>query len=162
MTLQQFIKKCKPAALTERATAQSHFINLTAKSDRVESNPSRVMRGLVPRIHVFLRALRQRKTWVAGTSPAMTIERLCRTNGIGRSAHGAGTSESSPPGFAGEALKADEAYILGRGQFAKISEVEGVRLSDAAKEAFAEFDRKGLPAEERRRAIIGMFKPIGK
>ena len=31
------------------------------------------MRGLDPRIHVFLRsALQQRKTWMAGTSQAMT------------------------------------------------------------------------------------------
>ena len=37
-----------------------------------------------------------------------------------------------------------------------------LRLSEAAKEVLAEFDRKGLPAEERRRAIIGMFKSTGK
>jgi hypothetical protein len=30
------------------------------------------MPGLVPGIHVFLAALSQSKTWMAGTSPAMT------------------------------------------------------------------------------------------
>jgi hypothetical protein len=34
------------------------------------SNP--VMPGLVPGIHVFLLAIRKGKTWMAGTSPAMT------------------------------------------------------------------------------------------
>jgi hypothetical protein len=34
-----------------------------------------VMRGLDPRIHVFLTTA---KSWMAGTSPAMTIERVGR------------------------------------------------------------------------------------
>jgi hypothetical protein len=33
-----------------------------------------VMPGLVPGIHVFA-AIIQEKTWMAGTSPAMTVER---------------------------------------------------------------------------------------
>jgi hypothetical protein len=48
--------------------------------------------------------------------------------------------------------------VLGRGRFAKISEVEGVHLSGSMKRAFAEFDRQGLSAAERRRSIIGRFK----
>lgn len=47
---------------------------------------------------------------------------------------------------------------IGREAFAKISEVEGVRLSEEAKEAFAEFDRRKLSPDERRRAIIARFK----
>jgi hypothetical protein len=35
-----------------------------------------VMRGFVPPIHVFL--ILKDKTWMAGTSPAMTIERCSR------------------------------------------------------------------------------------
>jgi hypothetical protein len=35
------------------------------------------MPGLVPGIHVFL-ASRAAKSWMAGSSPAMTVERLCR------------------------------------------------------------------------------------
>jgi hypothetical protein len=34
-----------------------------------------VMAGLVPAIHV-LRVSRQSKTWMAGTSPGMTVERF--------------------------------------------------------------------------------------
>jgi hypothetical protein len=51
---------------------------------------------------------------------------------------------------------------LGRQAFVKISEVEGIRLSKEAEQAFAEFDAQGLSHEERRRAIIGRFKrPAG-
>jgi hypothetical protein len=48
--------------------------------------------------------------------------------------------------------------IIGREAFAKISEVEGIRLSDEDRAMFAEFDRKGLSAEERRQAIVEKFK----
>ncbi|OHC73798.1 MAG: hypothetical protein A3G18_05340 [Rhodospirillales bacterium RIFCSPLOWO2_12_FULL_58_28] len=33
-----------------------------------------VMRGLDPRIHVFLFVAMVKKTWMAGTSPAMTVK----------------------------------------------------------------------------------------
>jgi|KBSMisStaDraftv2_1062788.scaffolds.fasta_scaffold774367_2 hypothetical protein len=36
------------------------------------TNLSTVMPGLVPGIHVFCGYLKQAKTWMAGTSPAMT------------------------------------------------------------------------------------------
>lgn len=52
--------------------------------------------------------------------------------------------------------------VLGREEFAKISEVEGFRLSDDMKQAMAEFDRQGLSHAERRRAIIGRFKRTDK
>ena len=38
----------------------------------------RVMRGLGPRIHVFLTG---RKTWMAGTSPAMTVNQIEKCSG---------------------------------------------------------------------------------
>jgi hypothetical protein len=47
---------------------------------------------------------------------------------------------------------------IGREAFAKISEVEGIRLDDETKGMFADFDRKKLSAEERRRAILRRFK----
>ena len=47
---------------------------------------------------------------------------------------------------------------MSREAFAKIGEVEGIALSKEAKETFADFDRRKLPAEERRREIIGRFK----
>ncbi len=51
-----------------------------------------------------------------------------------------------------------KAARLTREEFAKISEVEGLRLSDEMKEVFADFDRRDLTAEERRQAIIERFK----
>jgi hypothetical protein len=43
-------------------------------------------------------------------------------------------------------------------EFAKISEVEGIRLTPEMERAFAEFDAGGLSHAERRRAIIARFK----
>jgi len=51
---------------------------------------------------------------------------------------------------------------LTREEFAKISEVEGLRLSDPMKQAFADFDRRGLSPEQRRQAIIDRFKQSAK
>jgi hypothetical protein len=48
--------------------------------------------------------------------------------------------------------------LVSREAFARISEVEGVRLSDEARKMFAEFDRQGLSAEERRQRIVARFK----
>ena len=50
--------------------------------------------------------------------------------------------------------KSSEIVTLGRKRFAKISAVEGIELSPAAKRRAAEFDRLGLSAEERVRRII--------
>jgi hypothetical protein len=47
---------------------------------------------------------------------------------------------------------------LTREEFAKISEVDGLRLSDAMRDAFEDFDRRKLTPEERRQAIIKHFK----
>ncbi len=52
---------------------------------------------------------------------------------------------------------AAKGYIIGRHNFAKISEVEGVRITPAMDEDFREFDRKGLSAEKRRKAIAGKY-----
>jgi hypothetical protein len=53
-----------------------------------------------------------------------------------------------------------EQPIVGRKEFAKISEVEGMRLSDDMKRMTADFDRRGLSPEERRQAIIQRFKRV--
>ncbi|MDE2265577.1 MAG: hypothetical protein KGL29_06720 [Alphaproteobacteria bacterium] len=49
------------------------------------------------------------------------------------------------------------AYTLGRRSFARLSEVEGIRLDAALEEAFRDFDRRGLSPEERRRALLHRF-----
>ena len=48
--------------------------------------------------------------------------------------------------------------IVGRQRFAKISAVEGIELSPAAKKRVAEFDRLGLSPEERVRAIVAAHR----
>jgi hypothetical protein len=48
-------------------------------------------------------------------------------------------------------------FKLGRAQFAKISAVEGMRLSQQMIREFEEFDQNGVSADERRRAIISGY-----
>jgi hypothetical protein len=55
-------------------------------------------------------------------------------------------------------LKGRAHPLLSREEFAKISEVEGMRLTEDMKRTRAEFHRLGLPPEERRRLIIERFK----
>jgi hypothetical protein len=43
---------------------------------------------------------------------------------------------------------------LGLAGFAKISAVEGIRLSPSSRKMFADFDLRGLSPAERRRAIF--------
>jgi hypothetical protein len=50
-----------------------------------------------------------------------------------------------------------ESYTLGRDSFAKISAVEGIRLSREARSDFQEFDSKGLSASQRRRRIVRKY-----
>lgn len=48
---------------------------------------------------------------------------------------------------------AAKTLTLGLAGFAKISAIEGVRLSSDSRRMFEEFDRKGLNPEQRRKAI---------
>ena len=48
-------------------------------------------------------------------------------------------------------------YILGRRGFAKISAVEGIRLSAKMEARFREFDHQRLTASERRAALARTF-----
>ncbi|WP_339833279.1 hypothetical protein [uncultured Parvibaculum sp.] len=48
-------------------------------------------------------------------------------------------------------------FTLGRQGFAKISEIEGIKMSRAMAAEFREFDRKGLSPEERRKAIAAKY-----
>ena len=43
--------------------------------------------------------------------------------------------------------------LIGREEFARISEVEGISLGEDARRLFVEFDRRKLSAEERRRLL---------
>jgi hypothetical protein len=48
-------------------------------------------------------------------------------------------------------------FTLGRQGFAKISAVEGIKMSRAMDAEFREFDRKGLSPEQRRKAIAAKY-----
>jgi hypothetical protein len=48
--------------------------------------------------------------------------------------------------------------VIGRGRFAKISEVEGIVLNERMTARIAELDRRGASAEERRTAIIRAYR----
>jgi hypothetical protein len=45
-------------------------------------------------------------------------------------------------------------FVLGRASFEKISAVDGIRLTTAAKKRAADAQAKGLSAEEYRRAVV--------
>jgi hypothetical protein len=49
-------------------------------------------------------------------------------------------------------------FVVGAAGFAKISAVEGIRLSPAMKKRAAEAGSKGLTAEEARRVIIRTYR----
>ena len=49
-------------------------------------------------------------------------------------------------------------FVIGTAGFAKISAVEGIRLSPAMKKRAAEARSKGLTAEETRRTIIRSYR----
>jgi len=50
-------------------------------------------------------------------------------------------------------------FVLGRDRFARISAVEGIELTADMRAALEDFDREGLSAAERRRAILRRFAP---
>lgn len=50
-------------------------------------------------------------------------------------------------------------FTLGRDRFAQISAVEGIALTQEMRATLDRFDREGLSAEERRRAIVRRFAP---
>jgi hypothetical protein len=64
----------------------------------------------------------------------------------------------APPRKLKHSVEGTERPLVGRDAFAKISAVEGIVLSEEAKEALADFDRRKLTAAERRRAIVEKFK----
>jgi hypothetical protein len=57
----------------------------------------------------------------------------------------------------GTQLTDEKGFTIGRQGFAMISAVEGLHLSDEMKRDLQEFDRKRLPGDERRRAIIRKY-----
>ncbi len=55
--------------------------------------------------------------------------------------------------------RAAAGFVLGRERFARISAVEGIALTDEMRATLDGFDRVGLSAAERRRAILRRFAP---
>lgn len=54
-------------------------------------------------------------------------------------------------------LGAKAGFTLGRKGFAKISAVEGIRLSADMEKRFEDFDRQGVSASDRRKSIARAF-----
>lgn len=54
-----------------------------------------------------------------------------------------------------------DSFTVGRDSIGKMNEVEGIHISREMKGAFREFDRQGLSAEERRKAIARTFSKKG-
>jgi hypothetical protein len=50
-----------------------------------------------------------------------------------------------------------DSHTIGRKGFAKISAVEGIRITAAMEADFRSFDKKGLPADERRRLLTEKY-----
>jgi hypothetical protein len=48
--------------------------------------------------------------------------------------------------------------VLGRDRFAKISAIEGIKLTPAMKKRAKEFDALGLSSEERRKEILKLYR----
>jgi hypothetical protein len=48
--------------------------------------------------------------------------------------------------------------VIGARRFAKISAVEGIELTPEMQMRAAEFDRKGMSADERRRSIMRIYR----
>jgi hypothetical protein len=51
-------------------------------------------------------------------------------------------------------------YTLGRKGFAKISAVEGLRITAAMEADFREFERKGVPASKRRTILARKYAKV--
>jgi hypothetical protein len=49
-------------------------------------------------------------------------------------------------------------FVVGRARFAKISAVEGIRLTEVMEKRASEADRKGLTAEKYRRTIMRSYR----
>jgi hypothetical protein len=98
--------------------------------------------------------------WPADISEEDALAKLLELNlsraGASSAPAGADDSEDDTEGTP------DKSARLTREEFAKISEVEGLRLSDKMKAAFADFDRRNLTAEQRRQAIIDRFKRVAR
>jgi type II restriction/modification system DNA methylase subunit YeeA len=96
--------------------------------------------------------------WPADISEEDALAKLLELN-LSRASAGAAQARDDGNEDTPERVKPAR---LTREEFAKISEVEGLRLSDPMKQAFAEFDRRGLSPKERRQAIIDRFKQTAK
>jgi hypothetical protein len=54
-------------------------------------------------------------------------------------------------------VKPSGKFVIGRSRFAKISAVEGLRITAAMETEFRDFDRRGLSAQERRKIIANKY-----
>lgn len=58
------------------------------------------------------------------------------------------------------AKRSPKGHIIGRSSFAKISAVEGIRTTATMDADFREFEKQGLTADERRKAISRKYGTV--
>ncbi len=51
-------------------------------------------------------------------------------------------------------------FVLGRAAYARISAVEGIRLTGEMEQDLREFDEKGLSSSERRKIILEKYAKV--
>jgi hypothetical protein len=93
--------------------------------------------------------------------PAFSVERNSRHTPIREAANGPRKCYNDPMAkqrkTSAKGTKAG-GFVVGRARFAKISAVEGIELTEAMEQRAAEAARKGLTAEEYRRAIARSYR----
>ncbi|CAN5473031.1 class I SAM-dependent DNA methyltransferase [soil metagenome] len=99
--------------------------------------------------------------WPADITEEDALAKLLELN-LSRAGAEAGAVGSEDDDDGGPDDTPKKATQLTREEFAKISEVEGLRLSDEMNEAFVDFDRRKLTAEQRRQEIIDRFKRVAQ
>jgi hypothetical protein len=53
--------------------------------------------------------------------------------------------------------RSPQGYTIGRQAFAKISAVDGLRTSSRVEDDFRSFEKRGLPASERRKRLVRKY-----
>lgn len=99
--------------------------------------------------------------WPADISEEDALAKLLELNlsRAGVDARPAGNADDDVDEPETRPKKSSKRARLTRAEFAKISDVEGLRLSDEMKQAFGDFESEGLSGDQRRAAIIDRFKP---
>jgi hypothetical protein len=56
--------------------------------------------------------------------------------------------------------RSSKSYTIGRSGFAKISAIEGIRMTVAMEKDFRDFERQGLSSDQRRKVISRKYGKV--